>query len=115
MEKIYRDILASERTLLAAERNFAAWVRTGLACLATGLAVNRALSFPNELQTMIARVVGIVLVILAALIFVFGLVDYRRANLRLSEDGIPKKVFHPLVIMTILLLIVCVLVPWLIC
>lgn len=107
-----RDELASERTLLAAERTFSAWIRTGLAGVGGGLAVPRVLIFNSYEHLIVARVIGVLLVIWGASIFIYAINDYRRTSMRLKQDGLPKNSLHALLLMTAVLLIVAALVLW---
>ncbi len=75
-----RDELASERTLLAAERTFSAWIRTGLAALGGGLAVVRALVYSSSIHKVVSYVIGGLLVIWGASIFVYALISYHRTE-----------------------------------
>lgn len=107
-----RDELASERTLMAAERTFSAWIRTGLAAMGGGLAVVRALVFSSNGHKIIAHVIGGLLVILGASIFVYAIMSYRRACARLSQKGISKNSLGAMIVLTALLLIIAALVFW---
>lgn len=104
--------LASERTLLAAERTFSAWIRTGLAALGGGLAVARVLIFKSYEHQVVAHVIGALLVIWGASIFIYAIIDYRRTCARLMEKGPSKKSLRALLLMTVVLLIVAALVLW---
>lgn len=107
-----RDILASERTLLAAQRTFSAWIRTGLAALGGGLAVARALVFNSYAHQVVARVIGGLLVIWGASIFVYAIISYHRTCARLMQEGPSKNSLRALLLMTAVLLIVAALVFW---
>ena len=106
------DALAAERTLLAAERTLSAWIRTGLAGVGGGLAVARAIAFQSYAHQVTARVIGVLLVIWGASIFVYAMVDYRRICLRLTQESLSKKSLYALMLMTVMLLIVAMLVLW---
>ncbi len=71
-----RDQLASERTLLAAQRTFSAWIRTGLAGVGGGLAVARVLIFKSSEHQQAAYLIGNLLVIWGAGIFLYAFFDY---------------------------------------
>lgn len=103
------DELASERTLLAAERTFSAWIRTGLAGVGGGLAVPRVIIFNSEEHLMVAQVIGTLLVIWGAGIFIYAIIDYRRTCIRLKG---PKNSLRALLLMTGVLLIIAALVLW---
>ena len=107
-----REELASERTLLAAERTFSAWIRTGLAALGGGLAVARALVFNSHAHQVMARVIGGLLVIWGAGIFVYAIISYHRACVRLSQEGLSRNSLGAMILMTAMLLIVAALVFW---
>jgi len=107
-----RDELASVRTLLAAKRTFSAWIRTGLAGVGGGLAIARALVFQSFAHQVAAHVVGGLLVIRGASIYVYAIVSYRRTCVRLAHEGLSKNSLRALMLMTALLLIVAMLVFW---
>jgi putative membrane protein len=107
------DELALDRTLLAAERTFSAWTRTGLAAMGGGLAVVRALVFNSDVHKVVSLIIGGMLVILGAGIFVYAIVGYRRIYARLTEDGLSKN-SSGAVLITAVLLIVAALVLWII-
>lgn len=77
---------AQQRTLLAKERTFSAWTRTGLSCMAVGLGIARLLSDVDSLW--LARALGAILIISGGVIFAVGFISYRRALIKLSEEGI---------------------------
>ena len=107
-----RDELASERTLLAAERTFSAWIRTGLAALGGGLAVVRALVFNSYVHKVVSHVIGGLLVIWGASIFVYAIISYRRTCARLSHEGLSKNSLGAMILITLVLLIIAALVFW---
>jgi putative membrane protein len=107
-----REELASERTLLAAERTFSAWIRTGLAALGGGLAVARVLFFNSYEHQMVVRVIGGLLVIWGASIFVYAIIRYHRTCVRLSHDGLSRNSLVVMILMTAMLLIIATLVFW---
>jgi len=108
-----RDDLASERTLLAAQRTFSAWIRTGLAGVGGGLAVARLLNIQSYEHQVVAHVIGVLLVIWGASIFIYAIIDYRRTCARLMQEGPSKNSLRALLLMTAVLLIVAALVFWL--
>jgi putative membrane protein len=77
---------AQQRTLLAKERTFSAWTRTGLSCMAAGLGIARLLSDVDSLW--IARALGAVLILTGGVVFAVGFFSYRRALIKLAEEGI---------------------------
>jgi len=107
-----REELASLRTILAAERTFSAWIRTGLAALAGGLAVGRALVFRRYTPQVVARVIGGLLVIWGAGIFLFAIISYHRTCVRLSQEGVGKNSLVAMISMTAMLFIIAALVCW---
>ena len=107
-----RDTLASERTLLAAQRTFSAWIRTGLAGVGGGLAVARVLIFRSSEHQVVAHVIGALLVMWGASIFVYAIIDYRRTCARLMQEDPSKNSLRALLLMTAVLLIVAALVFW---
>ena len=106
------DALAAERTLLAAERTFSAWIRTGLAGVGGGLAIARAIVFQSYAHQVTALVIGGLLVIWGASIFVYAIIDYRRTCVRLRQEGATANSLRAMILMTALLLIVVTLVLW---
>jgi len=107
-----REELASERTLLAAERTFSAWIRTGLAAIGGGLAVARVLFFNSYAHQMVARVIGGLLVIWGASIFVYAIIKYHGTCARLSREGLSRNSLVAMILMTAMLLIIATLVFW---
>ena len=106
------DELASERTLLAAERKFSAWIRTGLAGVGGGLAVPRVPIFNSYEHLIVAHVIGVLLVIWGASIFVYAIIDYRRTCMRLTREGHSRNSLRALMLMTAVLLIIAALILW---
>ncbi len=80
--------LALQRNVLAAERTFSAWVRTGLACMGGGLALGKAIGGGRNMMAVLA---GEVMVALAAVMFIFALVNYGNTFKNLSKQGIGLK------------------------
>ena len=111
-ENLGYEELASERTLLAAERTFSAWIRTGLAALGGGLAVARALVFNSQVHKVLAHVIGGLLVIWGAGVFIYAIIRYHRTCARLSQEGLSKNSLRAFLLMTVVLLIVAALVFW---
>ena len=107
-----REKLASERTLLAAERTFSAWIRTGLAALGGGLAVARVLFLNSDAHLTVARVIGGLLIIWGASIFVYALISYHRTCSRLAHEGLSKNSPVVTILMTAMLLIIFMPVFW---
>ena len=107
-----RDALASARTLLAADRTFSAWIRTGLAGVGGGLAVARLLIFTSYEHQVVAHVIGALLVIWGASIFIYAFIDYRGTCARLMQEGPSKNSLRALMFMTAVLLIVAALAFW---
>lgn len=77
---------AQQRTLLAKERTFSAWTRTGLSCMAVGLGIARLLSSAE--WPWLARTLGAILILTGGIVFAVGFISYRRALIKLSEEGI---------------------------
>jgi len=111
-DNVDHDELASERTLLAAERTFSAWIRTGLAALGGGLAVVRALVFISYIHKVLSHVIGGLLVIWGAGIFVYAIISYHRTCSRLSHNGLSKNSLGAMILITAVLLIITALVFW---
>ncbi|MHB0987649.1 MAG: YidH family protein [Bellilinea sp.] len=97
---------------MAAERTFSAWIRTGLTALGGGLAVARALAFKSYMHQEVARVIGGLLVIWGASIFVYAIISYHRTCARLSQVGLSRNSLGAMILMTAMLLIVAALVFW---
>ena len=106
------DELALKRTVLAAERTFSAWIRTGLAGVGGGLAVTHVLIFKSYERLIVAHVIGALLVIWGASIFIYAITDYRRTCARLKQEGPSKNSLRALLLMTAVLLIVAALAFW---
>lgn len=106
------DELASKRTFLAAERTFSAWIRTGLAGVGGGIAVARLLIFENSEYQIIAPMIGALLIVWGASIFVYAISDYQRTCARLMQEGSSKNSLIAFILMTTVLLIVAALVFW---
>jgi putative membrane protein len=111
-ENLGHEELASERTLLAAERTFSAWIRTGLAALGGGLAVARALVFNSQVHQVLAHVIGGLLVIWGAGVFIYAIIRYHRTCARLSQEGLSRNSLGVMILMTAILLIIAALVFW---
>lgn len=111
-EHVDKDKLALERTLLAAERTFSAWMRTGLAILGGGLAIAGALPVRGYLHYVVTHVIGGLLVILGAGIFVYSIIGYRRTYRRLSEEDLAKGSLVAVTLMTGMLLVIATLIFW---
>lgn len=107
------DKLASKRTLLAADRTFSAWIRTGLAGVGGGLAFVRILIFKSYAHQVVAHVVGALLMLWGASVFIYAIIDYRRTCVSLKQEGPPKNSLRALLLMTAVLLIVTALAFWL--
>ena len=107
------DELALDRTLLAAERTYSAWTRTGLAAMGGGLAVVRALVFNSDVHKTVSHIIGGMLVILGAVIFVYAIISYRRICARLSQDALMKNSSGAMILITAALLIIAALIFWL--
>lgn len=111
-EHLGRDDLAAERTLLAADRTFSAWIRTGLAGVGGGLAVARVLIFKRYEHQVVAHIIGALLVLWGASLFIYAILDYRRTRAKLIQEGPAKNSLRAFLLMTGVLLIVAALVLW---
>jgi putative membrane protein len=106
-----RTTLASERTLLAAERTLSAWIRTGLAGLGGGLMLAHFLVFENFYHSVVAKIVGHLLIIWGIFIFIFALFGYNRVR-KMVEITLGYKIplwNYSFVIITILLISIILL------
>lgn len=79
---------AERRTLLANERTFSAWLRTGLASIGGGLAVARLLG-AEGISELLARFVGIILVIAGAAVAVLALWRFTKVSQILERENLP--------------------------
>jgi uncharacterized membrane protein YidH (DUF202 family) len=61
----------------------------------------------------VAHVIGALLVIWGASIFIYAIIDYRGTCARLTQEGTSKNSVGALLLMTAVLLIVAALVFWL--
>jgi putative membrane protein len=111
-EDMGRDDLALERTALAAERTFSAWILTGLAGVGGGLAVSRLIVVESFEHQIVARMIGALLVLWGASIFIYSIIKYRRTCVRLMQEGPSNNSLRALLLMTAVLLIVSALVFW---
>ena len=111
-EHLGLEELASVRTLQAADRTFSAWIRTGLTGVGGGLAVARVIIFKSYEHQVVAHVIGALLVVWGASIFIYAIIDYRRTCARLKKEGPSKNSLRALLTMTVVLLIVAALAFW---
>lgn len=72
------DYLAIERTKLANERTLLAYVRTFIILLSSGIAIIK-LDFFNQIDLL-----GIILISIAPILFIFGVVRYNYMKKRIS-------------------------------
>ena len=114
MQNYSLDRLAIDRTLLAAERTFSAWIRTGLAAVGGGLAIARAIVFNSNAHKAVSHIIGGLLVMLGAGIFVYAIISYRRVCVRLSQEGPSKNSSGAMILITAVLMIIAALVFWMI-
>jgi uncharacterized membrane protein YidH (DUF202 family) len=84
----------------------------GLAALGGGLAVARALVFKNQVHQVLAHVIGGLLVVWGAGIFVYAIIQYHRTRARLSQEGLSRNSLGVMILMTAMLLIIATLVFW---
>lgn len=70
-----RTDLAEDRTLLAIERTFSAWIRTGLAFVGGGIAIIRFLPFEHSAHQSMAKIGGLILILLGIAIFILAVAD----------------------------------------
>jgi len=84
----------------------------GLAGVGGGLAVARVLVFKSSENQVAAHVIGALLVIWGASIFIYAIIDYRRTCARLNQEGPSRNSVRALLLMTVVLLIVAALALW---
>ena len=77
-----------------------------------GLAVACALVFKRYAHQVLAHVIGVLLVIWGASIFVYAIFSYRRTCARLSQEGLSRNSLGAMILMTAMLLIIATLVFW---
>ncbi len=75
------------RTMLANERNFSAWLRSGLASIGVGLAVAELLR--NTGGSLLARLFGVILVILGLTMASIAFWRYRTMTSILKQENAP--------------------------
>jgi uncharacterized membrane protein YidH (DUF202 family) len=80
-----RDQLTLQRSLLACERTLNAWIRTGLGVFVAGLGIANFLSMPGK--QWIARLSGLILVLLSGGIFLIAAWRYHGSMCRMKEAG----------------------------
>ncbi|KAA9005266.1 YidH family protein [Histidinibacterium aquaticum] len=74
---------AEDRTILANERTFAGWMRTGMTSLV--VALGSSALFAETEPAWIAKTVASVFVLVAITVFAAGLIESRRAQLRIKS------------------------------
>ncbi len=90
---------------------FFARIRTGLATLGRGWQL-RMLLFLTVMYKVAARVLGGLLVGWGASIFVYALISYHRACVRLSQENHSRNSLGIMIVLTTILLIIAMLVFW---
>jgi putative membrane protein len=98
-------------TILANERTFSAWLRTGLAAELGGLAVSRLLVLGLVHYRWIARIIGIIFILIGMTIYIIALLSYRQTlkGIQAEEKGLVMFSFHHLYVLTGALLLSAVL------
>lgn len=106
-------VLAEERTLLAAERTYSAWLRTALAAMAGGLAILRLIIFKSETHRIIARIMGMTLILWGCVIILLSSIDYKKTRNRLKVAKNVKSshlgfaiIIIPLILISALLIVI---------
>lgn len=79
---------ARQRTLLAKQRTFSAWLRTGLSSMAVGLGVVKLLGEAEPRWVPVTM--GITLILVSALIQLYGFHGYYRTYQQLRREGITE-------------------------
>ena len=74
------------------------------------MAVARALVFKSYVHQEVARVIGWLLVIWGAIIFVYAIISYHRTCVRLSREGLSGNSLGAMILMTAMALIIATLV-----
>jgi putative membrane protein len=78
---------AKHRTVLANERTFSAWLRTGLSAMGGGVAVAELLGTDDT--TIIARILGVILIALGASVILVAVWRYTNLTNFLEAEGLP--------------------------
>jgi putative membrane protein len=78
---------AQHRTVLANERTFSAWLRTGLSAIGGGVAIVEFLG--NEDGELIARILGVILILVGAGVILLAFWRYNQISNLLEEKGLP--------------------------
>ena len=94
--------LAMQRNIMANERTFSAWLRTGLALIVAAIALPRIIHFVNWDWTI--KLVGIIFIIIAAVIFGVAYWRYEAENKKLMCTGAIMTPTWIIKILTILLM-----------
>lgn len=94
-------------SILANERTYAAWVRTGLTALATALILSRL--FQTGAASLAVQVIGLILVVISGICFIFGAWRYRHVGNRLSGEVIYGAPVNALIFGSVLLTLVSLL------
>lgn len=79
---ILREKLALQRTVLANQTTFLAFIRTLMYFLIAGVSIN------NLTTIKYALFIGIVLIIISAVIFTAGILNYRTQKIKIKESEI---------------------------
>jgi putative membrane protein len=98
-------------TILANERTFSAWLRTGLATELGGLAISRLLVLGIVHYRWIARIIGVIFILVGMIIYIIALLSYRETlkGIQAEEKGLVMFSFHHLYILTGALLLTAIL------
>ena len=72
----------------------------------------RALVFNSQAHQVLAHVIGGLLVIWGAGVFIYAIIRYHRTCARLSQEGLSRNSLGVMILMTAILLIIAALVFW---
>jgi putative membrane protein len=80
---------ARHRTVLANERTYSAWLRTGLSAMGGGVAVVEFLGNEEGLPSLLARLLGVILILLGAAVVLISIWRYNTVSDVLEREGLP--------------------------
>jgi putative membrane protein len=80
---------AQHRTVLANERTFSAWLRTGLSAMGGGVAVVEFLGSEEGTASLLARMLGVILILLGAAVVSVSIWRYNTISDIMEREGMP--------------------------
>ncbi|GEM_PF-1675814 len=103
-----RTVSSYQRTVQANERSLSAWIRSGLAAAGGGLAVAEFIR--GDVESLLAKIIGGILIILGAGMCLLALDRYHRVHRQLKQINAPVPPLWPADLMVGGLLSVIVLI-----